>query len=123
MTSTAPRPAVFSDIEGTLITISFPKTYFQVARAMGIVPRVNQLLAGTYNLLGKAFSPKSKIGGIFRYLAIMSAMRNIPMSSNAPVMERVIPLLHAALKPKTIAQIRTYESQGMPVVLVSAALQ
>ncbi len=120
---TQAQPAVFSDIEGTLISISFPRTYFEQARAMGLVPRMNQLQTGLFNLLGKPFSPKSKIGGILRYLAIMTAMRNLPMSVNQSVMERVIPLLHAALKPKTIARVREYESQGMPVFLVSAALQ
>lgn len=120
---TQAQPAVFSDIEGTLISISFPRTYFEQARAMGLVPMTNQLQTGLLNLMGKPFSPKSKIGGILRYLAIMTAMRNLPMSVNQPVMERVIPLLHAALKPKTIARVREYESQGMPVFLVSAALQ
>lgn len=123
MANSAPKPAVFSDIEGTLISISFPRTYFEQAREMGIVPRANQRWMAFYGLLGKPFSSKSKIGGIFRYLAIMSAMRNLPMTENAAVMERVNPLLHAALKPKPIARIREYEAQGMPVILVSAALQ
>lgn len=120
---TPPQPAVFSDIEGTLIRISFPRTYFEQARAMGLVPLVNLIQTGLLNVLGKPFSPKSKIGGILRYLAIMTAMRNMPISANDGVMARVIPLLHAALKPKTIARVREYEAQGMPVFLVSAALQ
>jgi len=116
-------PAVFSDIEGTLINISFPRTYYEQARDMGIVPRVNQIQTGLLAVLAQPFSPKSKIGGILRYLAIMGAMRNLDMAHNPAIMERVNPLLHAALKPKTIARIREFESQGMPVVLVSAALQ
>ncbi|MBE2270453.1 MAG: haloacid dehalogenase-like hydrolase [Anaerolinea sp.] len=116
-------PAVFSDIEGTLINISFPRTYFEQARAMGIVPLSNQLQVGLLNLLSKPFSSKSKIGGILRYLAIMAAVKNLSMEHHPAVMERVNPLLHAALKPKTVARIREYEAQGMPVILVSAALQ
>lgn len=123
MTNSALRPAVFSDVEGTLISISFPRTYFEQARSMGLVPTFNVLTTATLGVLAKPFSSKSKIGGILRYLAIMTAMRNVPMSHNAAVMERVIPLLQAALKPKTIAQIRAYEAQGYPVILVSAALQ
>lgn len=123
MTNTNPRPAVFSDIEGTLISISFPRTYFEQARAMGIVPAINIAQTAILNLLAKPFSSKSKIGGILRYLAIMTAMRNLPMAENPRVMERVNPLLHAALKPKTMARIREYEAQGFPVILVSAALQ
>jgi HAD superfamily hydrolase (TIGR01490 family) len=116
------QPAVFSDVEGTLINISFPYTYFQQARQLGIVPLTNQLQSGFYSLLGKLFSSKSKMGGLFRYLAIMAAMRNLPMSINVPVMERVNPLLQAALKPKPLAQIQALQAQGMPVILVSAAL-
>jgi len=116
-------PAVFSDIEGTLINISFPRTYFEQARAMGIVPLGNQLQVGLLNLLSKPFSSKSKIGGILRYLAIMAAVKNLSMEHHPAVMELVNPLLHAALKPKTVARIREYEAQGMPVILVSAALQ
>ncbi|MBK8021216.1 MAG: haloacid dehalogenase-like hydrolase [Chloroflexi bacterium] len=121
--TTALRPAVFSDVEGTLISISFPRTYFEQAREMGLVPTINIVQTGILNLLSKPFSPKSKVGGILRYLAIMTAMRNLPMSMNAQVMDRVNPLLHQALKPKTIACIRQYEAQGYPVILVSAALQ
>jgi len=123
MTTPALRPAVFSDVEGTLISISFPRTYFEQARLMGIVPPLNSVTTSFLGLLAQPFSPKSKIGGILRYLAIMTAMRNVPMSKNPDVMQRVIPLLHAALKPKTIARIREYEAQGYPVILVSAALQ
>lgn len=123
MTTTPPRPAVFSDVEGTLLRISFPTTYFQQARQLGLVPLSNQLVAGLFTLLGKPFSPKSRIGGIFRYLAIMNAMRGLDDSIHPPVMARVNPLLRAALKPETIALIQGYEAQGLPVVLVSAAFQ
>ncbi|MCK6579429.1 MAG: haloacid dehalogenase-like hydrolase [Anaerolineae bacterium] len=121
--TTALRPAVFSDVEGTLISISFPRTYFEQARLMGLVPPLNIIQTGFLNLLSKPFSPKSRVGGILRYLAIMTAMRNLPMSMNPQVMDRVNPLLHQALKPKTLARIREYEGQGYPVILVSAALQ
>ncbi|GEM_PF-5507699 len=123
MTVSTGKPAVFSDIEGTLISISFPRTYFEQSRALGIIPPINQVIVAVLNGIGSLFSHKSKIGGILRYLAIMNAMRNVPMSYNDQVMERVNPLLHASLKPKSIARIREYEAQGMPVILVSAALQ
>lgn len=123
MTTPALRSAVFSDLEGTLINISFPRTYFEQAHQMGLVPAINVAQTAFLNLLSKPFSSKSKIGGILRYLAIMTAMRGLPMSHNPAVMERVNPLLHAALKPKPVARIREYESQGYPVILVSAALQ
>jgi len=122
MSTTALRPAVFSDIEGTLISISFPGTYFEQALAMGIVPRRNQLRMGLYQLLGKPFSSKSKIGGVLRFMSIMTAMSDTPMALNDQVMARVNPLLHAALKPQPIARIKEYEAKGMPVILVSAAL-
>jgi phosphoserine phosphatase len=115
--------AVFSDVEGTLINISFPRTYLEEARALGLVPLPNQALAALFAVLAKPFSSKSRIGGIFRYLGIMNAMRGLDASINPAVMARVNPLLQAALKPEPIALIRGYEAQGYSVILVSAAFE
>jgi phosphoserine phosphatase len=124
MTNTpASGRAVFSDVEGTLINISFPRTYLEQARALGLVPLSNQIIAAVFALAAKPFSSKSRIGGIFRYLGIMNAMRGLDESINPPVMARVNPLLQAALKPEPVALIRGYESQGYAVILVSAAFE
>lgn len=117
------RPAVFSDVEGTLIRISFPRTYFEQARTLGFVPLGNQIRAGVLTLASKPFSSKSRIGRILRYLAMTNAMRGLVMSMNAPVMEKVLPLLQAAFKPDPLARIRAYEATGMPVILLSAAFE
>lgn len=122
MPTTNARSAVFSDMEGTLISISFPRVYYEQARDMGIVPTGNQIRTEFFTLLSKLFSSKSKPGGILRYLAIMAAVKNLDMSHHDTVMARVNPLLKAALKPKLLAKIREYEAQGMPVCLVSASL-
>jgi phosphoserine phosphatase len=117
------RAAVFSDIEGTLIKISFPFTYLEEARKMGFVPRANLWIMGVLSLLARLFSPKSRVGGILRYLHIMAGLRNVPVSINEAVMARVNPLLHAALKPEPLALIQSLHQQGLPVILISASLQ
>jgi phosphoserine phosphatase len=115
------RPAVFTDLEGTLITCSFPKVYFDEARALGLIPISNQLIHALFSSLAQPFSVKSSIGRALRYLAMASVVRNVPITANHAIMQRVIPRLQASLRAELLSRIRHYEAQGMQIFVLSAA--
>jgi phosphoserine phosphatase len=115
------RPAVFTDLEGTLITCSFPQLYYDEARALSLIPFSNQILHALFSSLAQPFSVKSRLGRALRYLAMASVVRNMPVSANHAIMQRVIPRLQASLRTELFTRIRHYESQGIPVIVLSAA--
>ena len=112
--------AVFSDIEGTLVSGNTPRYFIKVGRDLGIIKTWPLVQAGFLFTLAKPFpkGPQSYL----QFLAFRRLMKGHSQAEVDRVVEATIPGLLKNLKPATLARLRQYQAEGKPVFLVSAAL-
>ncbi len=112
--------AVFSDIEGTLVSGSTPRYFIKVALGLGIINSRQVLQAGLLSMLAKPLPKRPQ--SYLQFLALRRLMKGRSLAELERVVEETIPQLLKGLKPATLARLRQYQSEGKPVFLVSAAL-
>lgn len=113
--------AVFSDVEGTLVEGSLPGMFIRGARELGLISKPRLLQALVINTAAKPM-PRS-LNVKLRYAAISAAMKGMSVAQASQVLEHIMPVVNQALKPAAVARLREHVREGLPVVLVSGALQ
>lgn len=112
--------AVFSDIEGTLVSGNTPRYFIKKARELGIIKTGPLIVAGFLMVLAKPL-PKPRSATV-QFLALRLLLKGKSQAEIDRAVEATIPGLLEKIKPATLARLRQYQAEGKPVFLVSAAL-
>lgn len=109
--------AVFSDVEGTLMSGSTPRTFIQTGRRMGVFSRQQILLLGAVALLTKPLP--AKLRNALTFTAWVRLIKGYSVAEMSRVLDETMPVLRQNLKPASLARLRQHQVEGMPLVLVS----
>ncbi|MBA3825395.1 MAG: HAD-IB family phosphatase, partial [Ktedonobacterales bacterium] len=111
---------VFCDVEGTLLSASFPAIVLAEAQRMGTLTVSQRAQAGALGVLGRTLP-----GGAGRALQMVGVIRAVAGTTIAAledVLAASMPTVLAALKPTMVARLRAHQAEGYQVVLLSAGL-
>ncbi len=113
--------AVFSDVEGTLLSGNTPRLYIKIGQQLGIFSKWEVAQAAALSLFAKPMPAKANL--YLRFLALRNLMKGHSAADLHRVVEATLPQLLKNLKPASIAKLRQHQAEGLQVVLVSGALQ
>lgn len=114
------RAAVFSDVEGTLVDTSLPRLSLRVGRQLGIFSRWKMAELGALGLASRV-APTSA-GKSLRLLIIKRAMSGRTVEEVERLSTAVAPVALDKVKQGTLNRLRRHQSEGLPLVLMSAGL-
>ena len=114
------QPAIFSDVDGTLISISVPRVSIQVARAMGLIARGKLAKIAALRVLLEVVPKRFEKDLTLRLVG--AAIEGHTVEVIAQVNQQTLPTLQQHLKPKTLAQLQHYQKLGLPLVLLSGGM-
>lgn len=112
--------AVFSDIEGTLVSGNTPGYFIKVGRNLGIIRTWRVIQAGLLIVVARPLPKRPR--AYLQFLAFRRLMKGHSQAELERVVEESIPGLLTRLKPATLDRVHKHQAAGMPVFLVSAAL-
>ena len=111
---------VFCDVEGTLLTASFPVLVLAHGQRSGVLTRWQMAQANGLGTVGRTLP-----GGLGRAVQMAGVIRAIAGSRVADL-DHVLDLamldVLAALKPEMVARLRQHQHDGYQLVLLSAGL-
>lgn len=114
------RAAVFSDVEGTLVTTSVPRLSFSLGRKLGLFSA--RQMVETYALNGVAQALPGRAKRSLQLYSIARAMAGKSEEEVNRLLDALTPAVLERLKPQTLAKLRAHQEAGLPLVLVSAGL-
>jgi HAD superfamily hydrolase (TIGR01490 family) len=112
--------AVFSDVEGTLMSGSLPRMCLTTGREAGLISR-----SRVARIWALAIGAQALPGERRREIQIATVVRAIAGCSEAEVawlMEAVMPAALQRLKSRMLQRLREHQEAGMPLVLLSAGM-
>jgi HAD superfamily hydrolase (TIGR01490 family) len=114
------QAAVFSDVEGTLVDGSIPRMSLALGRRMGIFPawqlaRVGAIAAGAQVLRGN-LRRRAQLE------SVVQAMAGRTSAEVEQLVEALLPLVMARLKPAMHERLREHAEAGLPLYFVSGGL-
>jgi HAD superfamily hydrolase (TIGR01490 family) len=112
--------AVFSDVEGTLITGNSFKLFVEKGREVGIYSIPLYYLA---NFLAFAIGLlPTRVERVVQFYLLAWLSKGREVAKMKQVAEKMAGTLVARCKPASLAQLREHQAQGRKVILVSAML-
>src|SRR5271165_1159965 len=111
---------VFCDVEGTLLTKSFPQMVFEHGRRLGIFTPWQRLQAGFLTACSRLLP--GSLRRQVQTLGIIRATVGCTVEQMDRTMEAALPDVLAALKPAMVARLRAQQQDGYELVLISAGL-
>lgn len=112
------RAAVFSDVEGTLVTTSIPRLSFSLGRKIGLFSARQS--AETFALNGIAQLLPGRLKRSLQIYSIARAMAGQSEEEVRKLLDVLTPAVMQHLKPEMLARLRAHQEAGLPLVLVSA---
>jgi phosphoserine phosphatase len=112
--------AVFSDVEGTLVDANLPRMSVALGRQMGFFSRWQIAQLGALSMLGKLLP--GNLRGRVRIIAIQRAMAGQREEAVHELVEAMLPRVIEAIKPESLARLKSHQIDGMPLVLMSGGL-
>ena len=109
---------VFCDVEGTLLTASFPGMVFKTGRTLGLFTRWQLLQAGVLTATARLFP--GKVRRSLQMMSIIRATAGMPVTDMDRILATAMPAVLAHLKPTMVARLQALQSQGYDLVLLSA---
>ena len=114
------QPAVFSDVEGTLVDGSIPQIALAVGRTIRLFSAPKRLQVAALEQIGRLGPAKlQRILQLYTLLRATTGMR-------PPEVERwtaaLVPALTARFKPGSWRLLRAHQAAGRPLVLISGGL-
>lgn len=113
-------PAVFSDVEGTLVDGSIPQVALAVGRANHLFAMSKRLQIATLERVGRLAPPK--IERTLQLYALLRATAGMRQAEVERWASALVPALTARFKPGTWRLLQAHQAAGMPLVLVSGGL-
>ncbi len=115
-----PTPAIFSDVDGTLIGVSVPRVAIREARGMGLISAGKWAKIVALRMLLGVLPKRFERGLALRMVG--AAIEGHTVETIAQVNQRTLPILQQHYKSKTLAQLQHYQSLGMPLILLSGGM-
>jgi phosphoserine phosphatase len=112
--------AVFSDVEGTLVDANLPRMSVALGRKMGFFSRWQIAQLGALSMLGKVLPGSLK--GWARNTGIRRAMAGQREEAVHNLVEVMLPRVIERIKPESLARLKSHQSDGLPLVLMSGGL-
>src|SRR5262245_15460457 len=114
------RAAVFSDVEGTLVTASIPRLSLSLGRKLRLFSAWQS--AQTLALNGAAQLLPGRASRSLQLYSIARAMAGEGEAEVNRLLDALTPAVMQHLKPEMLARLRAHQEAGLPLVLVSAGL-
>lgn len=114
------RAAVFSDLEGTLVTVSVPRLSMQIGRKMGLIPPAR--LAQSVALAAVAAPLPGRLKRRVQIASIGAGMAGRSDADVAALLDALTPQVLRATKGEMIARLHAHAADGLPLVIISAGL-
>jgi len=114
------RAAVFSDVEGTLVTTSIPRLSFSLGRKLGLFSA--RQTAETFALNGVAQLLPGRTKRAIQVYSIARAMAGEHEEQVNRLLDALTPAVMQRLKPEMLIRLRAHQEAGLPLVLVSGGL-
>ncbi len=111
---------VFCDVEGTLLTASFPGLFMAQGRRLKIFSQRQLFQAGTLAMSARALP--GKLGQMVRMMGFVRATAGCSEDDIERVLDATMPLVLAHLKPAMIERLRAHQRDGYGLILLSAGL-
>jgi HAD superfamily hydrolase (TIGR01490 family) len=111
---------VFCDVEGTLLTASFPGLFMAQGRQMDLFTRQQLFQAGA--LVASARALPGKLGQMARMAGFIRATAGCSEIDVERVLDATMPQVLAHLKPAMIERLQAHQRDGYDLILLSAGL-
>ncbi len=113
--------AVFSDVEGTLIKGSLPRTFVRTAHQVGLISKWELYQAAGLSLLAKPMP--ARINLYLQYLALRRLLKGRSQLQVGLAIEASTLKLMKAFKTTSLERLKGHQAEGLPIILISGALQ
>lgn len=114
------RPAVFSDVEGTLIDGSLPQIFLELGEQMGTYSPWQRAQIRALRKVAQPLGAKMRRQALI--LSVIIATGGQSPQTIQHMVDRSMPTLMARLKPGSLSRIQAHQQAGLPLVLISAGM-
>jgi HAD superfamily hydrolase (TIGR01490 family) len=111
---------VFCDVEGTLLTASFPGLFMAEGRRMNLFTQRQLFQAGTLAMSARALP--GKLGQMMRMAGFIRATAGCSEVDVERVLDGTMPQVIDHLKPAMIERLQAHQHDGFDLILLSAGL-
>lgn len=113
-------PAVFSDVDGTLIGVSVPRVSIAIAREMGLITPSRLIKIGLLRVLLGLLPKRFEKDLALRMIG--AAIEGLSLDVIAQVNQKALIQLQQHFKPNVLAPLQAHQAAGLPLILLSGGM-
>ncbi len=113
-------PAVFSDVDGTLLGVSVPRVAISIAHKMKLLRPGRMMKIGLLRALLGVLPKRFEKDLALRMIG--AAIEGLPLDMIAQVNQKALLQLQQHFKPKTLAHLQEHQKAGLPLILLSGGM-
>ncbi|NWJ47466.1 MAG: HAD-IB family phosphatase [Chloroflexi bacterium] len=114
------KAAVFSDVEGTLVSGSLPATFLEMGKSLHHFSKLKRFQIDAIGLFSRLLP--SKFQRYSQLISLLIAIKGETPGQVQELIEQVNPELIKRLKMEVVGRIEAHRKEGLPLILVSAAM-